>query len=152
MRESVGESAGVGRGKGESVAVSRRRRDPRVLVSARIGGWPHGVGRPGPGREHAVRVWLTARSGVVSSSEALWAQVGRNDRALGGQADLALLGTLAGHLRRCEDCWREWSDGQRPVDLITEAVKRRAAGDVFRPLLRQIRTGRVPGPGHGKGA
>lgn len=118
-----------------------RRAQPRRMAGRRIGELPE-VGRSGPARTHLAGVWLTARSGVVSGSELLWERVGRDERAFGGQVDLAFLGTLAGHLHRCELCWREWADGQVPVVLLTEAVQRRRAGDVLRPLLREIRASR----------
>lgn len=107
----------------------------------RIGEWPAGLGRQGGlARAHAAGAWATARSGVVSTAGTLWLKVDRDLDAFGGQVDLAFLSTLAGHLRRCEDCWKEWIDGETPVQLLTAAVGRRPAGAVFRPLVREMRS------------
>ena len=129
---------------GEGKRAGRRRGTPRQLAYRRIGDWPDGVGRPGTlARRHAWTVWVTARSGVMARVPGLWRHVGGDRQAFLGQVDLALLGTLAGHLRRCEDCWKEWGD-QVPAGLLSEAVGRRPAGDVLRPLLKEIR---AQGPG-----
>lgn len=118
-------------------------RNPRVRAYQRIGEWPVGVGRTGGlARGHAAGVWATARSGVVVRSGGLLALVDRDEAAFLGQVDLAFLGTLAGHLKRCEDCWKEWGGQERPALLLTEAVRRRPAGDAFRPVLREIRAAR----------
>jgi hypothetical protein len=55
-----------------------------------------------------------------------------------GQIDLAFLATVAGHLRRCEKCWRKWADGETPVDLLTAAVRTTPAWEVFRPVVMEI--------------
>lgn len=107
------------------------------MAYQRIGDWPEGLGR-GLAREHAWMAWVNARSGVLARSEGLWAHVEGDVAGYLGQVDLAFLGTLAGHLRRCGDCWKDWS-GQRPVDLLTKAVRRRPMGAVFQALTTEAR-------------
>lgn len=70
------------------------------------------------------------------------ASVGGDLRAFDGQVDLAFLATMAGHLRRCEDCWAEWIDRERPVDLLTRAVQLGPARDVFGAVLKEVRADR----------
>jgi hypothetical protein len=116
----------------------RRRGTPRQMAYQRIGDWPDGLGRPGAGREHAWMAWTTARAGVLNRSEGLWEHVDGDVAGYLGQVDLAFLGTLAGHLRRCADCWKDWGGG-RPVDLLTKAVRRRPMGAVFQALTTEAR-------------
>jgi hypothetical protein len=111
------------------------------MAYRRIGDWPDTVGRAGLAREHAWMAWINARSGVVARADGLWTHVGAEERPFLGQVDLAFLGTLAGHLRRCEDCWKNWS-GERPGELLTRAVRKRPMGAVFTALVTEIREGR----------
>lgn len=82
---------------------------------------------------------------MVNRSQGLWAHVDGDARAFAGQVDLAFLATVAGHLRRCERCWLEWIDGETPAELLTAAVRRTAAWEVYRVLLREIRAQRGRG-------
>lgn len=122
----------------------RRRRTPGQIAADRVGEWPDGVSRKrnGLAAGHAAGVWETARTGMVNRAGALWALVDGDRRAFEGQVDLAFLATVAGHLRRCAVCDREWVDGEVPLDLLTAAVRRIPAWEVFRPLVREIRASR----------
>jgi hypothetical protein len=113
---------------------------PGGAAAARIGEWPDQVShrRHGAAKGHALGVWVDARSGAVNRAEALWTEVGGELPAFLGQVDLAFLATVAGHLRRCEKCWKPWIDGETPVELITRAVERTPAWEVFRPVVMEI--------------
>jgi hypothetical protein len=127
--------------------AGRGRWSPGGEAAARIGEWPEQVSgrRHGLAGQHARGVWIDARSGAVNRAEALWIEVAGDERAFGGQVDLAFLATVAAHLRRCERCWKAWIDGETPVELITRAVARIPAGEIFRPLVKEIRAQRRPG-------
>jgi hypothetical protein len=120
------------------------RHGPATVAARRVGDWPGGLrGSGGPAGRHARGAWVDARSGAVNRAEGLWQECGRDRAGFLGQVDLAFLATLAGHLRRCEWCWREWADGEVPVDLLTAAVRRIPAGEVFRAVLTEIRATRT---------
>jgi hypothetical protein len=122
------------------------RGSPGHRASRRIGEWPGKVSRRrGPSAQHSREVWETARGGMVSRARGLWEETAGDAVAFQGQIDLAFLATVAGHLRRCEKCWRPWIDGETPVELITRAVERIPAGQVFRVLVKEIRAQQAPG-------
>jgi hypothetical protein len=75
---------------------------------------------------------------MVSRARGLWEETAGDAVAFQGQIDLAFLATVAGHLRRCEKCWRKWADGETPVDLLTAAVRTTPAWEVFRPVVMEI--------------
>lgn len=87
-------------------------------------------------------VWTEAVTGMVNRATGLWTHVGEDPRAFAGQVDLAFLATVAAHLRRCEQCWKPWIDTEVPVELLTAAVRRTPAGEVFKVLMREIRAQR----------
>lgn len=119
-----------------------REPKPKALAWRRIGDFPPGVGK-GLAREHAWMAWVNARSGVVARAEGLWASTDGAQSSFLGQVDLAFLGTLAGHLRRCEDCWKRWGDRQRPVDLLTKGVRKRPAGAVLGAVMTELKAQRA---------
>src|SRR4051812_11566802 len=111
-------------------AVVRRggRQTPGGIAGGGGGGVPgQGSGRRALAMRHAAGVWETARTGVVNRAGGLWALVDGEERAYLGQVDLAFLATVAGHVRRCEECPLAWVDGEVPLDLLTAAVRRTAA-------------------------
>lgn len=121
---------------------------PGQLAVRRVGDWPGDRVSRVPGglaRQHAAGVWGDARLGMVNRAEGLWRHVGRDRRAFEGQVDLAFLATVAGHLERCEVCWRTWVDGEMPVEMLSAAVARIPAGQVFRVLVKEIRAQRRAG-------
>jgi len=121
---------------------SRKPKSPGQMAYQRIGEWPDKVSgrRHGVAKLHARGVWDNARSGAVHRAEGLWDETAGDERSYLGQVDLAFLATVASHLRRCERCWKEWADRETPVLLLTKAVGTIPAGQLFRPLLREIRT------------
>jgi hypothetical protein len=122
------------------------------MAHRRIGEWPDrwvSHRRHGLAKQHARGVWTDARSGAVNRADGLWLAVEGQVGAFLGQVDLAFLATVAGHLRRCERCWKEWADGETPVELLTRAVERIPAGEIFKVLVKEIRAQRVPGRGRG---
>lgn len=122
------------------------------MAYRRVGDWPDGVGRKGSAaREHAWMAWVNARGGVVARAGGLWAHVGGDQRAFLGQVDLAMLGTLAGHLRRCEDCWKDWAGGEPPGALLTAAIRKRPMGAVFTAMVTEIRAEQRDGRRKGSG-
>jgi hypothetical protein len=123
---------------------SREPRSPAQRAYRRIGEWPDRVSvrRHGLAAGHARGVWTDARSGAVHRAEGVWISVEGSEQAFDGEVDLAFLATVAGHLRRCERCWKEWADGECPVELLTRAVERIPAGEVFRVLVKEIRANR----------
>jgi hypothetical protein len=131
--------------------VTRRRRIgrwPGERAWLRVGDWPGDrVGKPhGLAAGHAKEVWTAAMTGMVNRANALWESAEQEERAFHGEVDLAFLATVAAHLNRCEKCWEVWMDGERPVDLLTQAVRRIPAWEVFRPMLREARL--AMGKGH----
>jgi hypothetical protein len=113
------------------------------MAAARVGEFPETVSaRRGPAMRHAVRAWTEARTGMVNRAGSLWTLVDRDPKAFGGQVDLAFLATLGAHIRRCAECDTEWIDGEVPLDLLTRAVRRIPAWEVFRPVLREVRAAR----------
>lgn len=131
----------MGRDAGKGVEMARgtlTRPVPGVrIVATRLGGplerrWtPRAVAS----WQHASGVWEQVRRAVVSRTPALeriTAGAGDREAALGGQADLVAVALLGAHLSNCETCWTRWTDGYRPGDLLTAAIKRRPAGAVFR--------------------
>lgn len=117
------------------------RGTPGQQARRRVGAWPEGrIGkRNGLAAGHARSAWETALTGAVGRSWGLWTEVEGEQRSFLGQVDLAFLATLAGHMRRCEDCWVEWMDHEVPGELLTEAVRRIPAWEVFRALVKEIR-------------
>jgi hypothetical protein len=113
-------------------------------AAARVGGWPSGrVGkRNGLAAGHARSVWETARTGVVGRADGLAAEVAGDRRSFAGQVDLAFLATVGGHMRRCDSCWAVWIDQEVPGELLTAAVRRIPAWEVFRPVVAEIRAAR----------
>lgn len=112
------------------------------MAVRRVGGaeFPGGVGkRGGLARQHAAMVWGNATTGMADRAQSLWVAVERDERVFLGQIDLAFLATVAAHLRRCEKCWETWIDGEVPVDLLTQAIRKIPAWEVFKPLLREAR-------------
>jgi hypothetical protein len=139
LSDGVGDAVGDA-GKWVTRSAAGRRRTPGELAAARAGDFPVVVSRRrGLAMRHARGVWETARTGVVNRAGGLWALVDGEQREFLGQVDLAFLATVAGHVRRCEECPLVWVDGEVPLDLLTAAVRRTAAWEVFRPVLREIR-------------
>jgi len=118
--------------------MALERREPGIrVVAQRLGGPLERRWSPGAieSWQHASGVWESVRRAVVSRTPALERITnGAGDRraALGGQADLVAVALLGAHLSHCEQCWTRWTDGYRPGDLLTAAIKRRPAGAVFR--------------------
>jgi hypothetical protein len=115
------------------------------MAAARVGRFPAekvSRKRNGLAVRHAQSAWETARTGAINRSWGLWSEVERDQRSFLGQIDLAFLATLAGHMRRCEDCWADWIDGEVPGELLTEAVRRIPAWEIFRALVKEIRAQR----------
>lgn len=119
-------------------ATSAAARAPGARAAARIPAWPKVSRRRALADEHAREVWGQARAGMVNRAEGLMAHVGGDPRAFAGQVDLAFLATVAGHLRRCPRCWLVWVDSEVPAELLTAAVRRTPAWEVFRVLVREI--------------
>jgi len=118
-----------------------RRRPPAEVAAARIGTlerrWAPWAAES---YDHANAVWEAARRAVTGRAWALAQMVGpRNTLALQGQIDLSLLHLIGQHLDSCTDCWERWTDGYRPGDLITAAVRRRPAGQVLRAIEHEQR-------------
>lgn len=123
----------------------RKRGSPGQMAWRRIGDWPGDAvsrRRHGVARQHARGVWDNARAGAVNRADGLWDEVEGDQRSFLGQVDLAFLATVAAHLRRCERCWKEWADGETPVDLLTAAVRRIPAWEIFRAVLKEVRAHR----------
>lgn len=121
---------------------------PGQLAAGRIGPWPGNrvSAKPqGLARQHAAGVWLDAQTGMVNRAERLWRHVDGDQTSFEGQVDLAFLATVGAHLERCTRCWQTWIDGEVPVELLTAAVRRIPAWEVYRVLLREIRAQRGPG-------
>jgi hypothetical protein len=116
-------------------------RTPGQRAAQRIGPWPHGrVGKPnGLAAGHARTAWESARTGAVGRAWGLWEQVDGEESAFLGLVDLAFLATLGAHMERCEQCWDRWIDQEVPGELLTRAVERIPAREVFRPVLKEIR-------------
>lgn len=120
-----------------------RRETPGQRAAKRIGHWPTRVSvRHRLAEQHARGVWDQARAGAVNRAGGLMASVDGDLRAFDGQVDLAFLATVAAHLERCQTCWKEWVDREVPVDLVTAAVQRGSAGDVFAAVLKEVRAHR----------
>lgn len=123
----------------------QHRGTPSQQAAARVGPFPGDKvsrKRNGLAASHARGAWETARTGAVNRSWGLWTEVGGDRRSFLGQVDLAFLATLAGHMRRCEDCWEEWIDHEVPGELLTDAVRRIPAWEIFRALVKEIRAQR----------
>lgn len=91
-------------------------------------------------RAHATQVWEAARAEVAAKAavlEVVTREAGA--AALQGQIDLVLITAVAGHLGRCELCWRKWVDGYRPGDLLTAVIRSGPAGDIFKAVERETR-------------
>lgn len=132
---------------GGAATQSMTRNSPGWRAQRRIGPWPDVVSRRrnGLAAQHSRGIWADATSGAVNRAEGIWLETGGDPAAFEGQVDLAFLATVAAHLRRCERCWKEWIDGERPVDLLTAAVGRIPAGEVFKVLVKEIRAQRGRG-------
>lgn len=118
------------------------RETPGQRAAKRIRQWPGRVSvRHRLAERHAREVWDNARAGAINRARGLWAET-RDERSFLGQVDLAFLATLAAHLGRCDACWKEWVDRETPVDLLTEAVRRSAARDVFGAVMKEVRAQR----------
>lgn len=90
---------------------------------------------------HTVWVWEAVRRAVVARAPALEQMTEGAGRAtLEGQVDLVLITLVAAHLSHCQECWTRWTDGHRPADLLTAAVRRRPAGAVFRAVETEMKT------------
>lgn len=101
---------------------------------------------------HAVQVWEEARRAVASRAATLEVMTREaGPQALHGQLDLVLVASLGAHLSRCELCWKRWVDGYRPGDLITRAVRGRAAGDILRAAELEMRARRRAASGDRRG-
>lgn len=138
------------------MAIERRRRaapvnrrEPAIKVAAMRVGKIERHWAPRTAQEswdHAFGVWEAVRRAVVGRAPALEAQVGRAGRAaLEGQVDLVLVTLVAAHLSHCGECWRKWTDGHRPGDLLTAAVRRRPAGEILRAVELENRARRRAG-------
>lgn len=125
--------------------MGRWKASPGQQAAARIPAWPKVSARQRLADGHAREVWGAARAGMVNRAEGLWAHTGGDPVGFAGQVDLAFLATVAGHLRRCETCWRTWVDGEVPVQLLTAAVRRTKAGEIWKVLEREIRAQRGRG-------
>lgn len=143
LRTKAGQSGDDLRKQGTKLGTKAgpKRLTPGQRAAHRIGPWPHGrVGKPnGLASGHARTAWETARTGAVGRAQGLWEQAGGDESGFLGLVDLAFLATLGGHLERCEQCWDRWIDQEVPGELLTRAVDRIPAREIFRPVLREIR-------------
>lgn len=118
-----------------------RRRPPAEIAAARVGRlerrW---TPRATASFEHALWVWEAVRRAVTARSWSLH-QLTRTGgvAALQGQVDLSLLHHVGAHLDSCTACWEVWADGYRPGDLLTQAVRRRPAGQILRAIEAEQR-------------
>lgn len=121
-----------------------RRETPGQRAAKRVGHWPSRQvsARHRLAEQHARSVWDQARGGAINRAWGLMASVDGDLRAFDGQVDLAFLATVAAHLERCAVCWKTWVDREVPVEMITAAVQRTEARDVFGAVLKEVRAQR----------